>query len=317
MEKRVLIGACGGLTGSYLARQLAKKGNYYLVGSDASLHHASSRFMDRNIRLPSAAAPDFCDCLIDALKQHKIDYYIPTHSQEIKAVAKYESCIRQEWNGDFLVSPIETFEKLDDKRLANACLSEIGLPVPKIVTLDQSTITYPVFMKPNTGSGSKNAQTVESVILHREYARLYPDCSFYELIKGTEYTVDCMFDDTGRLLGYNQRVRQKSMGGAVIVSQNNYNFDILPYLKKLEAAFTIKGCVNFQYILSNGIPYFIDVNLRYASGGLPLTVASGIDVLQIMLDIWQKKELPAIESCSAPGRTMYRYFEEWYEDNVE
>lgn len=312
MGMRILIGSCGGLAGCYLARRFRELDGVMVIGADASLHHVARPFLDEFVPLPAVADPDFREALTDLLICHRIDCYIPTHSQEIRAVAKHETWIRERWGGNFLVSPYETYLNLDGKRTSTESLRRIGIPVPRIIEAPGPEVPYPVFMKPDEGSGSKRAQAVESEILHREYARLYPDCGFYQLVRGTEYTVDCVFDTGGRLLAYNQRVRLKNMGGAVIISRNSYDFDILPYLKKLESAFIIKGCVNFQYILSEGVPYFTDVNLRYAAGGLPLTVESGIDVPRILLDIWAGRPLDYIRSCGAEGKTMYRYFEEWY-----
>lgn len=315
MEKKVLVGSCGGLTGSYLVRQFQKKG-CFVVGADANTQNVTRHFANEFVLLHSAKSPDFIDRLVQILETYQIDYYIPTHSQEIRMVSFHEAEIRNRWRGHFLVCPYTTFEQLDNKTAANKNLSAAGIPVPAVIQDAAKDISYPIFMKPNEGSGSRKAQAVESPILHQEYLRLYPDASFYQLVEGTEYTVDCMFDSAGHLLAYNQRVRVKSMGGAVIITQNNYDFNILPYLKKLENTFVFKGCVNFQYILSNETPYFTDINLRYASGGLPLTVASGVDIPQILLDIFEKKPLEDIPSCGADRRIMYRYFEELIEDSI-
>lgn len=313
MKTRILIGSCGGLTGCYLARQFKKIAGCTVIGADLSPKNAARPFLDDFIVLPAASSSMFRVELTEALNQQKINCYFPTHSQEIKAVSKDETWLRGHWDGNFLVSPYETFLKLDNKQTANENLQQAGLPVPRLIGDPSPDIKYPIFMKPNVGSGGKRTQAVESEILHREYAHIYPDCSFYEQIQGREFTVDCIFDDHGYLIGYNQRARLKSMGGAVIVTQNNYDFDIFPYLKKLESSFLIKGCVNFQYILSRGVPYFTDINLRYASGGLPLTVASGVDVPRILLDIFAGRPVDYVRSCSADRKTMYRYFEEWYE----
>lgn len=311
--KRLLIGSCGGLTGSYLARQFQKKG-CYIIGADASQQQATKHFTDLSVCLPPAGDPKFFACLVELLHKERIDYYVPTHSREIREIARMESELRALWDGAFIVCPYDTFEKLDEKTSANQNLSRQGFAVPRMITDSSSPCGYPIFMKKNLGSGSLGACVIENQELHQAYARLNKGCQFYELIRGQEYTVDCMFDGQGGLIGYNQRLRVKNMGGAVIVSTNDYSFDIEPYLTKLSSAFLFKGCVNFQYILSDGIPYIIDVNLRFASGGLPLTVASGLDVPQIMLDLFENRPVEKKGLCRADGRTMYRFFDEWYED---
>lgn len=314
MSIRILIGSCGGLTGSYLARQFQQVPDCYVIGADAAPQNSTRYFTDEFVVLPSANSPDFTKQLVALLLEKKVDCYFPTHSKEIREIARMESMIRKEWPGAFIVSPYETFQALDNKCTANKNLHAIGIPVPRLIESDEDFESYPIFMKPDEGSGSSRAMPIENRTLHLVYRELDPTCSFYELIKGPEYTVDCIFDEDGHLLAYNQRVRLKRMGGAVITTQNNYDFDISPWLKKLEESFTFKGCINFQYILSGGIPYFIDVNLRYASGGLPLTVASGINIPQILLDIFLKRPIPKIQSCPADGKIMYRYFNEIFED---
>ena len=312
MKKRILIGSCGGLTGNYLTRQFQKLG-YYVIGADASERNATRFFVDEFVKLPPAKDENFMNLLVDALKEHEADYYIPVHSKEFRVIAKNEQWLRDHWDGKFIITPQKTFELLENKKVGSVHMEQVGIPVPKMYD-DISQITeYPVFMKPDTGSASQGTRKIENRKLAEVYAELEPGSTFYELVKGTEFTVDCMFDDQGKLLGYNQRIREKSLGGGVIVSRNDYQFDILPYLKKLEENFVFKGCVNFQYILRDGVPYFIDVNLRYASGGLPLAVASGINIPQIMLDIFEGNPIGEIKSCAAEGKTMYRYFEELYE----
>lgn len=314
METRVLIGSCGGLTGSYLVRQFKKKG-CYVVAADSNPENVTRHFADKFIQLPPSNDPAFIEKLITSLRENDIYAYVPTHSKEIREIARQEEVLRKEWAGNFIVSPYETFEKLDNKKVANTNLKKAGIPVPELILSPGQSVTYPIFMKPDEGSGSRKAQAVESLGLHQEYAQLDPGASFYQMIRGTEYTVDCIFDEHGILLAYNQRIRVKSMGGAVIITKTNHHFDIFPFLKKLAASFTFKGCVNFQYILSGGIPYFIDINLRYAAGGLPLTVALGIDVPQILLDLWDHGSTNIKEVCPSKTLTMYRYFEEWYEDS--
>lgn len=311
---RILIGSCGGLTGSYLARQLKQRNAGIIVGADAQTQNVTRHFVDEFVTLPSASSPDFLPRLLDALQANKIDCYLPTHSKEIREVSRLEQKIRAKWQGSFIVSPYETYLALDGKQEQNRNFRALGIPVPTLFDREIPKEQYPIFLKPNSGSGSRASFKIDTPPMREEFAKLYPDSGYYAYIDGTEYTVDCLFDMQGKMLGYNQRVRLKSVGGAVTISQNRYDFDIQPYLQKIAEAYTIKGCVNFQYILSDGIPYFIDVNLRYAAGGLPLSVQSGLDIPGALLAMCQGRPLPPLKSCGAEGRIMYRYYEELYED---
>ena len=314
MINRILIGACGGLTGSYLVRQFKKTGRCTVVGADVDRWNVTRHFADEFVVLPNAKDPDFIETLISVLIDKQIDAYVPTHSREIRMVSQYEQRIRESWPGKFLVSPFETFQKLENKRVANRNMAAIGIPVPTQIDMVGDGVRYPIFMKPNIGSGSSQSQLILDEKLHRAYYELNLDVSFYEFLRGVEYTVDCMFDMSGRLIGYNPRTRLKSMGGAVIVTQNNYDYDIFPYLARLQEQYLFRGCVNFQYIVSDNVPYFIDVNLRYASGGLPLSVASGLDVPNILLALWEGKDVGTVRCSEANRKIMYRFFEEIFED---
>ena len=280
---------------------------------DASFPNATSPLLDKEFLICKFDDRTFLELLIDILKNNKIDCYLPTHSKELVVVSKNEDYLRSVWNGFFIVSPYDTFALLDDKESANVNLAKIGIPVPKIINGLLNEEKYPIFMKPKSGSGSRNSHIVLSSTLHKEYLRLEPNSVFFEYIKGTEYTVDCFFDGCGSLIAFNQRVRKKCIGGAVVVTKNDYSFDIKPYLDKIAKAFVFKGCVNFQYIVKNNIPYFIDVNLRYASGGLPLSVQSGMNIFKYICDLSNGIQLiPVSISMANNGLTMFRYFSEWY-----
>lgn len=308
---KVLIGSNGGLTGVYLAKRLSARNGVIIYGADSSENNVGKFFVDKQVFIPASNDESFVDRLIELLNREDIDVYLPTHSLEMKVISQNEELIKSKTNTSFMVSPIQTFEALDNKLEANRNLKRIGIPVPDIC---DNPISYPIFMKRNIGSGSRDSLLVENALIHNAFSVTYKDISFYEYIEGIEYTVDCIFSNKGELLGYNSRVREKTIGGAVSVTSNRSNFDILPWLKIISDEWTFKGCVNFQYIVRDGIPYFIDVNLRYPSGGLALTVESGIDIPNMMIDMLTGCYKYTDNILTCPNRLrMYRHYEELFE----
>ena len=68
------------------------------------------------------------------------------------------------------------------------------------------------------------------------------------------------------------------------------------------------------HLIQPHVPYFIDINLRFPSGGLPLSVASGLDIPNLMIDVMEGKSIQKyIRSKAVDHLTMYRYFEEKFE----
>ena len=134
-----------------------------------------------------------------------------------------------------------------------------------------------------------------------------------EYINGNEYTVDAAFGNSGELISYNQRIRKKQLGGATIYTYNDYSIDVKNQLMQISNQYLCKGIVNFQFILCNNEAYFTDVNLRYASGGLPLSVKSGMDVVDILLGIMNGDNLKEKDYPMDRRRVvMYRHFDETY-----
>lgn len=315
---KLLIGSCGGLTGVYLAKCFRKLGGFDIWGSDANETSVGKFFVDKMVCLPKSDQTDFIDRLLRTFHDEQIDFYIPTHSTEMYAVAKNEQYIREKSDVQFIISPIETYDALTDKEIAYSNLKRIEVPTPKIYRRceDVPNGNY-VFYKKKIGSGSvdcgvlKNMDEISTVMNVRK-----EDYLFCEYIEGDTYTVDCLFSEDGELLGYNQRMRDKCIGGAVSITTNSNLINILPYLEKIAKYWKMKGTVNFQYILNNGYPYFIDVNLRYASGGLPLSVASGVNVPLAMKKMFLGEKIYKNEFMSDfSDRRMYRYYEEIIDEN--
>lgn len=263
--------------------------------------------------VPPATDPAFIDCLCQIIESEHIEYYLPTHSKEMRSVAlAYDRIVQT--GCKVMVSSAEAFASLDDKLLANRHLSSIGVPVPKMFDSLDQTVEFPIFVKQRLGSGSSNVEIVTSKERLRHLCFEGSQFVAFEYLSGKEYTVDCMFDMEGNLLALNQRERVKTLGGAVTVTQNTTPIDIVPLIERIAKHWLLRGCANFQYILVNGIPYFIDINLRYPSGGLPLTVESGIDVPEMTMRLLNGEHIAWGEYASdcAP-RTMYRFFDEIFE----
>lgn len=313
--KRVLIGSCGGLTGVYLARRFAGNSNLLVYGADSNPASVGQFFVDEMFLVPPSSDASFVEVLVNILSEGKIDFYIPTHSSEFRVVSKEEERIRQAAGRTaFMVSPFKTFEALDDKLRMTQGLMAAGIPTPAQVDLvDVEDASYPLFIKRRFGSGGAGSMMVASPATMASLLLEHSDIVAYDYIDGPELTIDCMFDGYGRLISYNQRRRIKTLGGAAIITQNDFEYDMEPYLRKFEENWIFKGCVNFQCIIKDGTPYFTDINLRFPSGGLPLTVESGVNIPQMMLDLLAGNELkPESAKSDRQPRVMYRYFEELF-----
>lgn len=315
-RKKVLVGSCGGLAGVYLARRFACNPALSVFGADIDPDVVTRFFVSKVYKLPRCDSDSYVDELVDLLVSEEVDFYIPTHSTETREVARHDEEIRSKApNVSFLVCPFDTFEALDDKQAMTKNLSASGIPTPELIAREAiHSASYPLFVKRRIGSGAYGAMIVQTPSEMEAVLAKDPDLLAFECMKGPELTIDCMFDRQGHLLGFNQRRRIRTSGGAVVVTKNDYTIDCEPYLRKFESSWVFRGCVNFQCIVSDGAPYFTDVNLRYPAGGLPLSVESGLDVPRMLIEV-----LSGADTCSLicevdrSSRAMYRYYDEVFE----
>ena len=314
--KKVLIGSCGGVTGLYLSKLFRTSIGIEceLWGLDAESAFATEQHLDKFCECPKSTNKDeFITFLIDFVNSNGINYYLPTHSLETRTVSEYENIIRANSETKFIVSPYETYRALDNKRNCTQSFKRIGLNVPKIYC-DNEAIDFPVFAKPEIGSGSKGSFFIHSIDELLYYRKKEPTLLVMENLKGKEYTVDVVFDNEGALITYNQRIRLKQQSGATIYTRNDFQIDVYDDLVNISKYYICKGVVNLQFFLVNGEAYYTDVNLRYASGGLPLSVESGIDLAKLLIELMDGNHIDrSLYQSDRKNRIMYRFYDERFD----
>lgn len=284
----VLIGSCGGLVGNYLARHLSSLG-YVVVGMDCDERNATRQHLHRFSACPPASHPDFMQHLYAAYERMDAQCYIPGHSAEVALMASMP-------RPKGIAMHTHATALGDYKPALYERLKSLGI--------DHCAPVVP-FCKKAGGSGSHGAHAVE------------PATGFMlvERLAGEEVTVDCLFRD-GVMLGMHPRTRLKTMGGAAIVCetyQGKYCAAMEWALQTLGVVQCLNGPANAQFILTDSRCALTDLNLRLASGGLPLTVACGFDIPDLVVKIATGQELPK-DIGPKKAMRMDRYFMETFSE---
>ncbi len=316
MNKKLLIGSCGGLTGYYLIKHFNKIWpKLTIYGIDSGLVNPSRLFVDTFIQVnPADKEESFIKDIINIINLNAIDFYLPTHSVECRLVSKYIEKIRSSTNIKILISPYAAYATLDNKANAYSELKQIGVCVPQVYTKGEKPV-FPLLAKPILSSGSKgiklitNEEELDLVLKRGNYIIM-------EYLRGVEYTADILFDHRSNVFTYNQRKRVKVLGGAAVISENDFSCECLNDISAIGKAFKIKGPANMQFFLTeNNSTIFFDINLRFASGGLPLSVESGADIPVALVRLLNGDTVNPDEFKSdRKPRRMYRCFEEFYEE---
>jgi len=308
----VLLTSAGGLTGVFLSKHYKKNSNYRVVGVDMSDVNPLKKWVDAFYKVPSIKDSNFLSIIKDIIDKEKIDVLIPISSYDIDFFSKIT--VQNELREIKLLTMDYTDHiNLHDKKSCYQYLEKVGIATPAIYTR-KSDINYPCIIKPRRSSGSKNTVVLYDDNDFEYWSKKVENSIIIQYLEGSEYTVDCLFDETGRCLGANVRERIKTTGGGATIARVDNSIRIDRIIEKLESTGTIKGPVNFQFkILPDDELCIFDFNTRFASGGLALTVESGFDIPNLLIQMLSDEKVMKWESKPEnDGLTMVRYYDEYF-----
>lgn len=263
---------------------------------------------DRFVLVPRIDSPDYIPTIINYCQKEDITVVFPIHSSEIELFAEKRDLFKV--NGfKMLIPPLEAIRICNNKRSFCDLARKIGIASPENYTWDEYGFEFPVIAKPNDKSGSKGIFKISDGI-DFSYARAkFPNHLLQEWIEGSEVTVDCLYNESSRLLTASPRVRLLTKAGQCVKGKTVQNDAIVECCRRIGEEIKYAGPANIQFIIKDNIPYFIEMNPRFAAGGLMLTVHAGANIPLMILKLLITGE----ESLSGEledGLLMLRYYEE-------
>lgn len=308
----ILLTSAGGLTGIFLSKHLAKRKGYRIIAIDMSEINPLGKWVDKFFVVPSNKHSSFLSRINEIIISEKVDIMIPITSYDIEYFSK--SDIQSELQDvRMIIMDYDKHIELHNKEKCYHILSKQGISTPKVYNTKRDLV-FPSIIKPLESSGSRN-----TVILYNErdydyWTQKYDNFVVTEFLEGAEFTVDCLFDETGKCLGANVRERVKSAGGGAVVTKNSNYINVDFIIERLENLGFVKGPVNFQFKQrNNGELCIFDFNTRFASGGLPLAIESGFDIPALLIELLLNGEVQQWKpSLDKDGLTMVRYYDEYF-----
>jgi carbamoyl-phosphate synthase large subunit len=202
-----------------------------------------------------------------------------------------------------------------DKKRFLRFLQENDYLYPKSFTLDEVTKdSFPLFIKPISGSSSKNTFMVDDEEELAFYLKRYPNSIIQKFISGLEYTVDCLLHN-GTVYVCSPRSRLSVKDGKSMVGKSVYHPDIMVLVKDLLLNIGMNGPCNVQCIEDEqGQCYLIEINPRLAAGGLPLTIKAGANIPEMMLKLALGMDVAPVERTQSDV-IMIRYLDDVFLKN--
>ncbi len=308
---RVLVTGAGGPAAVSVLKSLSADSSVSLIAADMDPWAAGLYLVPPEARtlVPAGLDPGFADAALARCVAMGVDVLIPTVDAELRPLGRARGEFSQA-GIELLLAPDQALDvTLDKFALAERCAGLV--PVPRTERLDRvaepGSWTYPVVVKPRTGSGSRDISVVQS---SEDLARMGASAGFLvqQYLPGAEYSIDVLADVTGRVVASVPRVRERVDSGVSVAGRTLHDGELERLGAAVATATGLTYIANVQFRRdAAGRPALLEVNPR-VPGALPLTVASGVDMPRMALDSLRGRPLPAHVGFREVA--MVRYLEE-------
>ncbi|MBC7087109.1 MAG: ATP-grasp domain-containing protein [Tissierellales bacterium] len=252
-----------------------------IVAADCDELAPGLYFADKKYVIPRISSSDYIDSIISISRKENISLIVPTIDTELIILSQNKNYIEEQTNSRVLISNEYVISTCRDKEKTNTYLEEHGFNCPKLFNqneLKTKKITFPLFIKPKSGSSSIDTFKINSI---NELEGILPnikDPIIQEFVSGVEYTVDALLDFDSKIITIVPRQRLSVRGGEIIKGKICKDQHIINEVKRLLELLNPIGPVAVQLIKeseTNKIK-FIEINPRFG-GGAPMSILSGAD----------------------------------------
>ena len=279
---RLLITAIGSMSAECVIKHLKSK-NHYVVGCDIypGEWHYETKLCDAFYRVPFATKEnEYIQFLLNVCKEQRLTHIVPLTDLEIDVI----NCFRHEFDEAGIVLCMQSTEVLSVARNKNALnekfLNDEKVPSIRTCLLKDipSDFPFPCIAKPFNGRSSegliRNAtkEQVEAIENKDVYI-------IQEQLDGNVFTVDYVRDSSHNCdaaVPRQELLRTKNGAGLTVQTCNDPI--LMSLVSHIGEVLNINGCVNMEFIYSNGKYYLIDINPRF-SAGVAFSVVSGYNMV--------------------------------------
>ncbi len=255
-----------------------------IVVTDNSTYAPALAFADVSYQVPLITDESYIPQILDICKKEKIDAITTLIDPEISILADHREDF--ESIGVTVLAPYkETADLCFDKYKMYKYLSEKGINTVKTygdlnefdVDYKSGKVSFPVFVKPRTGSGSVGARKVESYELLQELITRDPSLIIQELMTGKDMDADLYVDTvSGEVVAiFSKKKISTTIGGAnkTISFKDQALFD---FVKDAMEVFKFNGPLDMDLFYQDGKYYLSEINPRFGGAYLH-AYGAGVD----------------------------------------
>ena len=248
-----------------------------IVAVDISTMAPAIYFADQQYQIPRVGETGYLESIIKICQDEEIQLIVPTIDTELTFLSENKEVIETATHAKVLVSSPEVIHICRNKKITQKFFEEHGFGVPREITEETKSISFPVFIKPLDGSSSINAFKVNNeseLTFFKEYVK---NPIVQEYMEGTEYTVDAFLDFDSQILSVVPRERIAVRAGEIMKGKICKDEDIVNDVKRLLSILKPIGQITIQLMkTTDGAIKYIEINPRFG-GGAPMSIYAGAD----------------------------------------
>lgn len=169
-------------------------------------------------------------------------------------------------------------------------------------------------VKPTRGFGSRGIKYIQNWS-----GEQYDGCIIQNKIEnGDEYSVDCYFDKSSKLIDFVPRKRIQVSGGEVVRSstleKTSFNFEEIISIISNKLHFSGPVCIQFISDENKNI-WIMEINARFG-GGCTLSIHSGFDIIDLLkTEYYDRKEINYTSTWKSNLYMTRSFLDFYYEKN--
>jgi carbamoylphosphate synthase large subunit len=303
----VLVTGAGGPAGVAVIRRLVALG-HRVVAADADPAAAGGALATVGVTVPRGDHPRFVDALLSVAAA-----LVSTVAEELPQLTARAGRLAAAGVASWLPA-LAAVDLCCDKAAFAERMATAGVPHPATATAADALagVPGPWVVKPRAGRGSRGVRLLDDRAEVAAALRDGADLIAQTRLAGREFTADALVDRDGGLRVAVPRWREETKAGISVKGRTFSSAAVTTVVAGALRAVGLTGPANVQgFVADDGAVTVVEINPRF-SGGLPLTLAAGADVVAAYLTGVRDPHAPLPDLSFRPGVSMSRYFAETY-----
>lgn len=303
---RVLVTGAGGPAGVAVIQSLRRHG-HHVVAVDANPLAVGLRLADESHVVPLRTDPQYLAAVLRVATISNAQALLCTVAEEYEVLCPAGEYL-DEAGLRTLMPDVAAVRLCTDKWSFHARMSSSGLPVPAANLGSDEGVPGPWVVKPRHGRGSRDVVLARTRTQLSAALRAVPDALVQTELTGREFTCDALVDPSGSLVAAVPRWRIETRGGISTVGETFHDEEVVSVVGLVLKAVELVGPANVQgFVSEDGGVFVHEVNPRF-SGGLPLSIAAGADLVEEYLRAVMGLPMRPERLEARAGVTMMRHF---------